>query len=155
MNEIGNHTQYAVIVKTDSYAGNFEREMTAYITGEIGECEVGSKLLPLFVKDLGKNVSPFLDAIDHVPDEHGCHRPCIIYNDNDEYNSFAIFFSFVPAIDQLDLIIERANMYCTDKRLKAISRFISRPKKILRVFPIKIETRVSECNPRIKPYSQS
>jgi hypothetical protein len=32
------------IVDTDSYAGNFERCMCAYMTGQIGECEVG--LLP-------------------------------------------------------------------------------------------------------------
>ncbi|KKK83825.1 hypothetical protein LCGC14_2789530, partial [marine sediment metagenome] len=29
------------IIDTDSYAGNFEREMCAYITGRVGECGVG------------------------------------------------------------------------------------------------------------------
>lgn len=29
------------IIDTDSYSGNFEREMCAYITGHIGDCLVG------------------------------------------------------------------------------------------------------------------
>jgi len=32
-----------VIVDTNKYAGNFEREMCAYATAQIGECEVGSE----------------------------------------------------------------------------------------------------------------
>ena len=34
---------YGFIVDTDSYAGNFEREMCAYMTGHIGECSVGEE----------------------------------------------------------------------------------------------------------------
>jgi hypothetical protein len=32
------------VVDTDTYAGNFEREMCAYITGQVGECEVGEEI---------------------------------------------------------------------------------------------------------------
>ncbi len=31
---------YLFVIDTDTYAGNFEREMCAYVTGQIGECEV-------------------------------------------------------------------------------------------------------------------
>lgn len=34
---------YSIVVETDSYAGNFEREMCAFMTGHIGECEAGLK----------------------------------------------------------------------------------------------------------------
>lgn len=34
---------YSIVVETDSYAGNFEREMCAFMTGHIGKCEVGLK----------------------------------------------------------------------------------------------------------------
>jgi hypothetical protein len=33
--------KFTVVVDTDSYAGAFEREMCAYITGQTGECGVG------------------------------------------------------------------------------------------------------------------
>ena len=33
--------KYLFVIDTDSYSGNFEREMCAYCTGQIGDCEVG------------------------------------------------------------------------------------------------------------------
>lgn len=65
---------YKFIIDTDQYAGNFEREMCAYLTGVIGECGVGEEFAELFLKEEGKNL---FDNIKLVPDE-GCYRPCAI-----------------------------------------------------------------------------
>ncbi len=34
---------YLFVIDTDTYAGSFEREICAYVTGQIGECEVGKE----------------------------------------------------------------------------------------------------------------
>ena len=36
---------YGLVVKTNSYAGDFEREYCAYVTGQVGECEVGWEMV--------------------------------------------------------------------------------------------------------------
>lgn len=36
-------TNYSIVIKTNQYAGNFERELCAHLTGIVGECEVGEE----------------------------------------------------------------------------------------------------------------
>ena len=68
----------AFVVDTESYSGNFERQMCGYITGVIGECEVGSEEAAEFNNEHpGQN--PFDDIVMQVPDEHGCRRPVAIW----------------------------------------------------------------------------
>lgn len=67
------------VIDTEDYAGNFERELCAFITGRVGECGVGDDCAVLFrqqVKDMGDE--PFINIIEEA-DDHGCHRPCAIY----------------------------------------------------------------------------
>ena len=35
-----------------NYAGNFEREICAYVTGQVGDCEVGQDISQMFSKDI-------------------------------------------------------------------------------------------------------
>ena len=73
---------WAFVIDTDSCAGNFERDMCAFMTGIIGECGVGDDMLPLFNECLtqyGWKENPFEDIVIQVPDEHGCFRPTSIY----------------------------------------------------------------------------
>lgn len=66
---------YKFIVDTNSYAGNFEREMCAYLTGKIGECEVGWELAEIFEKENTDNIS--FDNIRSIKDkDDSCTRPC-------------------------------------------------------------------------------
>ena len=37
-------SSWLFIIHTDSYAGAFEREICAHITGLVGDCEVGEEL---------------------------------------------------------------------------------------------------------------
>jgi len=59
-----------VIVDTNKYAGNFEREMCAYATGQVGECGVGSE-------EVDENMPHAKWWDDHVidQDDEGCYRP--------------------------------------------------------------------------------
>lgn len=81
MIELGAGDTFLFVIDTDSYAGNFEREMCAYITGQIGECGVGKKLAERAKKELEADGS--FEDFDHIvisaPDEHGCRRPTTIY----------------------------------------------------------------------------
>lgn len=67
------------VIDTSSYAGNFERDLCAYVTGVIGECEVGKEFSDLYSQETREEYSQFEDIIDMRPDDHGCHRPTSIY----------------------------------------------------------------------------
>lgn len=68
-------SMYKFIIDTDKYAGNFEREMCAYLTGRIGDCEVGDDFAEIFKKEVGDKAS--FENVLLVSDE-GCYRPCEI-----------------------------------------------------------------------------
>jgi len=127
----GQPDYYIFIIDTDTYAGNFERPMCAYVTGQIGECNVGKEQAELAKKEIPEVVEQLEELIEHVPDEHGCHRPVSIFpnprygNDGDgshalltdenreqfpwpAYNSVAIFFNSLPDSGLLDVMKERA-----------------------------------------------
>ncbi len=71
---------WGFVIDTDKYAGNFEREMCAYLTGRTGECGVGKP-------DEDKDYSIFgYDVID-VADDNGCERPVTIYPTPGFYNN--------------------------------------------------------------------
>lgn len=127
------------VIDTDEYAGNFERAMTAYVTGCVGECEVGEEFAARFKSELGEAAQEeFYEVTESRPDDHGCHRPCAIYptegwynNGNGEhfkdvpkagakpqkkakypaYLSVAIFFNKKPTKVQIQLMKDRANKF--------------------------------------------
>lgn len=67
---------FLFVIDTEDYAGNFERPLCAYLTGRIGECEVGHKEAAAFMEETG--LEPF-ENVTEEPDDHGCHRPVTIY----------------------------------------------------------------------------
>jgi hypothetical protein len=97
-----NTTSYIFVVHTNEYAGNFEREMCAFLTGQIGDCEVG-------IGYIDKKVArKFQNKIEQRSD-NGCSRPCSIWpNEAGEYNSVAIFFSKKPSKADTDFMQERS-----------------------------------------------
>ena len=97
---------YAFVIDTDSYAGNFEREMCAYLTGIIGDCEVGDN----FVEELPIN---FEDTIKQVSDDMGTYRPCSIWIEpiTGEYNSVAIFFHKEPVYKDVEFLKNRIKLF--------------------------------------------
>jgi hypothetical protein len=71
---INDDYDYVVVIDTDQYAGNFEREMCAYLTGQVGECGVGEEIAEAAAGSI-EHLSWWEDNVASLPDEHGCHRP--------------------------------------------------------------------------------
>lgn len=74
-----NENCWIFVIDTNQYAGNFEREICAYITGEIGDCSVGDEMLTFFAEETDKNKEFFKKHILQICDEDGCSHPCEIY----------------------------------------------------------------------------
>jgi hypothetical protein len=101
---------YFVVIDTNEYAGNFEREMTAFCTGQTGECGVGR----LKAEDYNDEETIDFDGyVTSEPDDHGCYRPCSIYNHGDGrgYKSVVIFFEEDPTREQMEVIARRARRF--------------------------------------------
>lgn len=123
-------TYHVFIVDTDSYSGNFERPMCAFMTGAIGECGVGGEYIDADARDMS-------EMIVQVADEHGCHRPVAIeatpgyVNDGwgrqvteavadqegwdkprwPAYQSVAIFFEEALTADDISYLKDRAEQF--------------------------------------------
>lgn len=81
-------TTYLFVVDTDSFAGNFERQMCAFMTGQIGECGVGAEQAKLFVDSASDALVERMEAlIGMEPDDNGCWRPAKIYPNPSWFNN--------------------------------------------------------------------
>ena len=127
-----NTKRYTFVIDTRQYSGNFERQMTAYCTGILGECEVGNSEATEFNDEYPLN--PFENFIDMQMDtDDGALRPCCIlptpgrgniagrHRDiedfsNDEkyysaYESVGIFFYKKPTEELIKILKERSKKY--------------------------------------------
>src|SRR3989344_1236736 len=127
----GQPDYYLFIIDTNTYAGNFEREICAYITGQIGECGVGEENAKLAKQQIPLITAQLEDLVEMVPDKHGCARPVAIFPNpkygKDRYGthallteenvtqfpwpayySVAIFFNSIPDLELLDIMKKRA-----------------------------------------------
>lgn len=106
----------ALIIDTNKYAGNFERDMTAYCTGQVGyDDNTGYKLAILFDKDYpGKrDDSTWDDYFEQFPDDHGCCRPTSVFRSpgSTENNSVAIFLNNNITEEAIELVKQRALIF--------------------------------------------
>jgi len=87
--------KYYFVIDTDEYAGNFERQTCAFVTGTVGECGVGDKIAERAKKEFDEDLLEFFESrIMYEPDEHGCCRPCKIYPTPGFYNN-GLGFAYV------------------------------------------------------------
>ena len=101
--------EYLIIVRTDSYAGNFERELCAHLTGIVGDCEVGDDYVDENIESI------FEEIVKSVPDDNGTRRPVSLggcaktkeFNSND----VVIWFDSIPTEEQQAIIKERAETF--------------------------------------------
>ncbi len=130
----GQPEHYLFVIDTNQYAGSFERPMCAYMTGIIGECEVGNKEAEQAKKEIPTEIAVLEQLVEQVPDEHGCHRPVTILpnprygndgkgkhqqltDDNKNkfqwpaYYSVAIYFHTQPSLNEIKLLKERAQKF--------------------------------------------
>lgn len=105
--------EWAFVIDTDQYAGNFERDICAFVTGHVGECGVGEEFAEIFKEEVGNPI----ENVTREPDEHGCCRPTSMYyqwhpsHEQFEYTSVAIFFDCRPKQAQINLMKERALLF--------------------------------------------
>ena len=95
---------YGIIVKTNSYAGNFERELCAFCTGVVGdEDDTGSDFIE------PSEITVNFDNVELIPDEHGCYRPVEL--DEENPNNLIIWFSTEPTDEQIKFIKTRSEFF--------------------------------------------
>lgn len=109
---------YKFIIETNTYAGNFNRELTAYVTGILGECKVGKGCID-------KNFNyplEFNEKIEQVRDDYGTYRPCVVH----EYYSVIIFFNDEPSTELLNLMVSRAKEYAISNDIEIVKCNLSK-----------------------------
>lgn len=111
-NDYGMQVPYALVIDTDSYAGNFEREMCCWITGYKGVNfpEGIEYLLNTAREQLGEKADELPDYFDTVVhDEYG---PIVVtMTGRPDYHSVAIMLHSRPPADVLALMVERAKTF--------------------------------------------
>jgi hypothetical protein len=94
-----------LIVCTDKYAGNFERSATAYITGVVGDCDVGSDE----AQDVYEDTLDIAEFVRQKIDDNGIWRPTSITDFfQDKYESFEIYLE-PEVLDHPDIITKLKN----------------------------------------------
>lgn len=93
---------YALSIETNCYAGNFEREMCAFVTGQIGDCGVGDKEASKFETEFPEWDIIFEEKVQQVQDE-GCYRPVACQGGG----SLEIYFWDDPTKEELQFLRER------------------------------------------------
>jgi hypothetical protein len=127
---------YAFVIDTDSYAGNFERQLALYITGvEVeymhGGMEWLTELAAKEVDELPKEViedvfgrsefGPFDDQLHDVVNDTGAHTYVEIFESpgsHSNYNSVAIYLDEQPDQKLVKLMKQRAKAFLSIKKPK-------------------------------------
>lgn len=109
-----NQSCFIVIVDTDSYAGNFERDLVAWMTGLVGDCEVGEEYAELARAEsaaLGFDDGCFglPEAIQVDEQGNGCWRPASIWEVGT--TSVAVAFREDLTEEQFNLLAARARSF--------------------------------------------
>lgn len=109
--------EYAIIIETNLYAGNFERELCAYVTGAVGECDVGSELSDVAFKECD-DIGEIADYTMCYPDDNGCYRPVSIYNLEGDtgYTTLIIFLEQPLPANLAKIVEERAYKFAEESR---------------------------------------
>lgn len=111
--------EYAFIVDTDAYSGNFERQMCAYITGLCGECGQGREIAEKAYKALGKTAEWFEANVISKTDDHGCFRPVAMHPTPNFYND-GMGGAYDDSMDK-DFVYKRYVKAVEDYRLPLIA----------------------------------
>lgn len=106
------NSPWLFVIDTADYAGNFERDLCAFITGKVGDCGQGDEMVELFMRQVEKSDEYLFDNVITEADDHGCWRPVTIYQTcPGKNNSVAIFFENRPSSQQIETMKERTLMF--------------------------------------------
>jgi hypothetical protein len=140
-------SQWSFVVDTDSYAGNFERELSSFVVGRCDEHgdHRGGVYREMYEKDFGIHgipgeEDPFEDLVMTRVDDHGddaiCRAPMALAptptlryskakTKNAAYNSVAIFLSRKPTDGELATLVARSKRFSS---LPLVKPWDHRPK---------------------------
>lgn len=112
---------FRLVVDTNSYAGNFERILCAYATGQTGECGVGVDYSQCFSEQIAhiewwnKHIVKRSEGRHESP----CKRPTTIYWNGKQggYKSVAIYVKKMPPEEVLIEFAERVKEFCNNRDL--------------------------------------
>lgn len=122
-----------VTIDTSHYTGNFERQLCAYVTGQVGQSIVGEEMVPLAQKEM-KHLSWWEDNICPQEGSQGSevYTPCTIWPSEDinhigekvepsnnrspGYYSVAIFVEEFPPQEVLEEMMQRAKYFCENTK---------------------------------------
>lgn len=115
-----------LVINTDSYAGNFEREMVAYATGMYDEYmgEDEGKQFETWAAESGVSTHTFACLVDmHLNDDedYGMCYASIHSGPDGLYNSVRFAVSRMPTEEELNIIKERVEDYATCNNIKILS----------------------------------
>lgn len=109
---------YQFIIDTDSYAGNFERELCGYCTGHWDNETHGGVQSAMFKEEVGDPDEYFENvAYTTIEDASYPFISCVtIVNEptTKQCNSVAIFFDEKPTKKQIELMKQRAERYASE-----------------------------------------
>jgi hypothetical protein len=105
--------KYRVIVSTNTFAANFDKELCAFTTGQIGECKIGidrryrasAEVREMFEKAMERRVG----ADDYW-------RP--VGPNAKDANAFELYFKEKPTQEMIDAFIEGFNDFADEKKEK-------------------------------------
>lgn len=106
-----NPTEYQVRVYTDEYAGNFGRELCAWMTGSVGQCNVGHAALHL-VQQTGAAIARMELPANPIPTRHvsheGNYKPMALGHST---MNIVIYFEAEPSAEDMSILWERAQSF--------------------------------------------
>ncbi|AEO93591.1 gp332 [Bacillus phage G] len=111
--------KYGFIIDTNKYSGNFERELCAYVTGHIGECNVGCEEAEEYCRIFNKIKNVII-----VPDsENLCERPVEICTTPNVWNN-GLGFHFINGEEEIALQeYKKSAQKETEKNIKVIEGY--------------------------------
>lgn len=109
---------YYLILDTNSYSGNFERNFCAFVTGEWGDSGVGAEVSKKYSANI-QNLDWFKENSIHIEDPENpgseCYSPVDIYLSEapniNKYNSVQIYIEDVPNDLVIAEIIDRSKYF--------------------------------------------
>lgn len=129
--------KYDLVIDTNLYAGNFEREMCGYVTGVWDGETHGGDQADVFHQEVDGN--PFGEIVEQRPDDdHGWMSPQKLERtppDFQHYNSVSIHFSEKPSEHLVNLIKSRAHKFALEGKI------FDRPVQGLEILGFRLLTR--------------
>ena len=125
-----NKSRWSFVVDTDKFAGNFERELCAYLVGRYDEGgEHRGEPFAIEYRNDFKNNDPFESLVEFRSDDHGDYvgmAPMALAPSpiDGKYDSVAIFLDSKPTDDKLKILLNRAIEFGRRLNLKIRCRLV-------------------------------